>query len=104
MDHIQAPYIPLDLDSVERRFVFDYFSLKSSLFSVASSPLFPHFFTESEAHWKTPIYSNRIVETPDHGMRLILNASILIDPMYGFNANGIWNHALATSPDLIIPQ
>ena len=104
MDLIQAPYIPLDLNIVEKNFVFDYFTLKSGLFSKAPDSLFPHFFTESAAHWDTPIYMDRIVQTPNHGMRLILSASILISPMYGFNANGIWNHAAATSPNLIIPN
>lgn len=104
MNPIQAPYIPLDLDTVEKRFVFDYFSLKSALFSQAADSIFPHFITESDAHWRTPIFSDRTVRTPDQGMRLILSASILINPMYGFNANGVWNHALNTAPNLIIPN
>ena len=103
MNLIVAPYLPLSLTTVERNFVFDYFTLKSGLYSAADTNLFPHHFTESDSHHSAPIYSERIIQTPQHGMRLIINAAILIDPMYGFNANGIWNHALNTSPNLILP-
>ena len=103
MDLIQAPYIPANLDIVEKNFVFDYYSLKSALYSAENTNFFPHFFTESDSHYSAPIFHDRIVQTPEHGMRLIMNASILIRPMYGFNANGIWNHALATSPNIVIP-
>lgn len=103
MNLIQAPYIPNSLTTVEKRLVFDYYTLKSALYSVTETNLFPRTYIESEANYKAPIFNDRIVQTPTDGMRLIINASILIDPMYGFNANGIWNHALNTAPNLLLP-
>lgn len=104
MDLVQSPFIPLDLDKVEKRFIFDYLSLKSALYSAENTNMFPHFFTESDSHYSAPIFNDRTVQTPEHGMRLILNASILIRPGYGFNANGVWHHVLETAPNLIIPN
>ena len=53
--------------------------------------------------FKSAVFADRIVKTPDDGMRLILQASILMSPRYGFNANGIWNHVLPTVQNLILP-
>ena len=103
MELIQAPYIPLDLNTVERKIVFDYYTLKSALYSKPIANNFPHFFVESDASYSAPIMTDRIVQTPNFGMRLIVTMAIPISPMYGFNANGIWNHALPMAQDLILP-
>lgn len=103
MQHIQTPYIPNSLTTVERRFIFDFFTLNSALMSAPDTNLFSKQYTESEANYKAPVYSHRITTTPTDGTRIIISASLRIDPMYGFNANGIWNHVLDTSPDLILP-
>ena len=103
MQKIVAPYLPLSLTTVEREFVFNFLTLESALFSQADTNLFPHFYTENEANYKAPVYSHRLVQTPTDGKRIILNAAIRIDAMHGFNANGLWNHVLNTSPDLILP-
>lgn len=104
MELIASPYQPSEFNIVENRFVFDYYSLKSALFSTENTNMYPHFFTESDSHYAAPVFNERIVQTPEHGMRLILNAAILIRPMYGFNGNGVWNHVLSTSPNIIIPN
>lgn len=103
MQLIQPPYLPLSLNTVERSIVFDYFTLKSALFSKPISNEFPHFYMESEASYSAPIMTDRIVQTPNHGMRLIIAMAIPINPMYGFNASGIWNFALPMAQDLILP-
>lgn len=104
MDRITGTYLPLSLSTEERNFVFSYYAMKSALFSNPATNEYPHFYTESEAVYSAPIFTDRIVPTPNHGMRLVLTISLPISPMYGFNANGIWNHVFPVAPNLVIPE
>ena len=52
MNLIQAPYIPASLTTVERSFVFDYYTLKSALFSSPNTNMYGHEFTESDSSYK----------------------------------------------------
>lgn len=102
MNFPPTQFTPATFDFTENRFVFDYFSLHSALYAAPPTNTYPHFFSESEAHYSAPILSHKIVKTPQDGLRLIITASIPILPMYGFNASGIWNFVTQVSPDIVV--
>jgi hypothetical protein len=95
-------YTPESFSKVENRYIFDHLSLESALYAAAATNTFPHFYNESEANYNAPILFHKVIQTPSNGMRIITTASIPINPMYGFNANGIWNHVLQVSPDIVV--
>lgn len=102
MNFVSELYTPSTFNQVENRYIFDHLSLESALYAATATNQFPHFYNESEANYNAPVLAHRIVKTPQNGMRIITTASIPINPMYGFNANGIWNHVLQVSPDIIV--
>ena len=99
MNLITGPSRPVSLNTVERETVFNLETLTSGIFSRPTTAEFPHTYVESDAVYGAPVISKRIVQTPLNGMRMIYVVAFRIDPMAGFNANGIWNHVLPMSAD-----
>ena len=102
MTPITGTYRPLSLDTIEKETIFNLETLMSGIYSQSSTALYPHSYIESQAVYAAPIISKRVVPTPENGMRMIYTVAFQIDPMAGFNANGIWNHVLPMAQDLIL--
>ena len=102
MQFITAPYLPLSLSTIERQTVFNLETMMSSMYKQPGTTTFPQMYKESDAVYEAPIISKRIIPTPNGQMRMIYTIAFQIDPMAGFNANGIWNHVLNIAPDLVL--
>ena len=99
MNLITGPSRPLSLNTVEKETVFNLETLSSAIYSRPTTIEYPHTYLESDAVYGASVLSKRIVPTPANGMRLIYFVAFQINPMAGFNANGIWNHVLPMSAD-----
>ena len=99
MNLITGPSRPLSLDTVEKETVFNLETLSSGIYSRPTTIEYPHTYLESDAVYGASVISKRIVPTPVNGMRLIYFVAFQIDPMAGFNANGLWNHVRPMSAD-----
>lgn len=102
MTPITGTYRPLGLDTIEKETIFNLETLMSGLYSKAPNTSFPHNYIESPAVYGAPIVSKRIIPTPENGLRLIYVIAFELDPMAGFQANGVWNHVLPMAQDLVL--
>ena len=102
MQFITSPYLPLSLSSIERQTVFNLETIMAAIYKQPGTTTFPQTYKESDAVYEAPVTSKRQVPCPDGKMRLIYTIAFEIDPMAGFNANGIWNHVLNIAPDLVL--
>lgn len=102
MAPITGTYRPLGLDTIEKETIFNLETLMSGLYSKTATTSYPHSYVESDAVYGAPIVSKRIIPTPTNGLRLIYVIAFQLNPMAGFQANGIWNHVLPMAQDLVL--
>ena len=100
---MNTPYYPSATTLVEQQTIFNLECLLKGIYSQPNNLNYPHSFIETAATYAAPIIQKRTVPTPENGMRMIYQVAFLIRPGAGFDATGIWNHALALSGDLVLP-
>ena len=98
-----SPYYPSAITSIEQQTIFNLECLRKGIYSQVDNLTYPHLFTETPATYAAPIIQSRTVPTPENGMRMIYTIAFLIRPGAGFDATGIWNHALPLSGNLVLP-
>lgn len=98
-----SAYYPTQMTLVEQQTVFNLECLLKGIYSQPNNLTYPHSFTETAATYAAPIIQKRTIPTPENGMRMIYQIAFLIRPGAGFDATGIWNHALALSGNLVLP-
>ena len=96
-------YYPSAITLVEQQTLFNLECLRKGIYSQPDNLTYPHSFVETAATYSAPLIQSRTLSTPEHGMRLIYQIAFLIRPGAGFDATGIWNHALPMSGNLVLP-
>ena len=102
MNLITGSMYPQSIDTIEKQTIYNLEALKAGIFTNPDTNLYPHNYTEAEAVYAMPVIAKREIWTPTHGMRLIYSVAFPIWAGNGFNANGVWNHALPMSLDLVL--
>jgi hypothetical protein len=100
MTPITGTFRPNSLNTVERETVFNLETLFSAIYSKPPTTTYPHVYEESQAVYAASVMTKRQIPTPDGRMRVIYTIAFQVDPMMGFNANGVWNHVLPMAQDL----
>ena len=102
MELVSGPQRPLSLNTIERETVFNLETMMASVYRQPGTTTYPQTYKESDAVYDAPVMSKRIIPCPDGKMRMIYTIAFQVDPMAGYNANGIWNHVLNIAPTLVI--
>lgn len=103
MTPITGPYRPTSLTTVEKELMFLLETVIKGVYSSPDTAQFPHSFIEAASTYASPVIQKRIIPTPQNGMRAIYQISMPISPGAGWDASGIWNHALPMADNSSFP-